>query len=220
MADERIPSNVGDVGRRVAHRRRELGLSVEDVALRAGMTPDYVTYLESQPAQLTQASAIRLAVALEISASVLLGGGIELPSGQGGAARGAHLEALSREECRQLLAPGGVGRFVFLDARGPVALPVNFRMFGDDVVFRTAAKSSVRSATHGGRVGFEVDHIDDAMREGWSVLVTGYAQELHDVEQRRQLEQLGIEPWAGNERPFYVRIEPVEASGRRIRAGR
>ena len=220
MADERVPSNVGDIGRRVARRRRELGLSVEDVAFRAGMTPDYVTYLESQPAQLTQAGAMRLAVALETSANALLGGGVELPSGQGGAAPGAHLEALSREECRQFLAPGGVGRFVFLEARGPVALPVNFRMFGDDVVFRTAALSSVRSATHGGRVGFEVDHIDDAMREGWSVLVSGYAQEVRDVEQRQQLEQLGVEPWAGNERPFYVRIEPVEVSGRRIRTGR
>ena len=132
---------------------------------------------------------------------------------------GAHLEALSPEECRQFLAPGGVGRLVFLEARGPVALPVNFRMLGDDVVFRTAALSSVRSATHAGRVGFEVDHIDDAMREGWSVLVTGYAHEVRDVEQLQRLERLGVEPWSGDERPFYVRIEPVEVSGRRIRTG-
>ena len=85
MADQRGPSNVGDVGRRVARRRRELGLSVEDLAARAGMSPAYVTYLESQPAQLTQASAMRLAVALETSVDVLLGGGVELPAGQGGA---------------------------------------------------------------------------------------------------------------------------------------
>ena len=82
--------------------------------------------------------------------------------------------------------PGGCRPLRVLEPRGPVALPVNFRMFGDDVVFRTAALSSVRSATHGGRVGFEVDHIDDAMREGWSVLVTGYALELRDVEQRQR----------------------------------
>ena len=55
------------------------------------------------------------------------------------------------------------------------------------------------------------------MREGWSVLVTGYAHEVHDVEQLQRLERLGVEPWSGDDRPFYVRIEPVEMSGRRIR---
>ena len=39
--------------------RRELGLSVEDVAARAGMRAQYVTYLESQPAQLSPADAMR-----------------------------------------------------------------------------------------------------------------------------------------------------------------
>ena len=219
MVDHSGPSNVGDAGRRVARRRRELGLSVEDLAARAGMSPAYVRYLESQPAQLTHPSAMRLAVALETTVDVLLGGGVELPAGQGGANPRAELEALSPEECRQFLAPGGVGRLVFLEARGPVALPVNFRMLGDDVVLRTAALSSVRSATQAGRVGFEVDHIDDAMREGWSVLVTGYAHEVREAEQLQQLEQLGVEPWSGDDRPFYVRIEPVEVSGRRIRSG-
>ena len=123
MADQAGPSNVGDVGRRVARRRLEMGLSVEDLAARAGMSPEYVTYLESQPAQLSPASAMRLAVALETSVDVLRGGGVELPAGQGGANPGAQLDALSPEECRGFLAPGGVGRLVFLEARGPVSWP-------------------------------------------------------------------------------------------------
>ena len=219
MADQAGPSNVGDVGRRVALRRRELGLSVEDLAARAGMSPEYVTYLESQPAQLSPASAMRLAVALETSVDVLRGGGVELPAGQGGANSWCAFGARSAPRSAASSLPGG---------RRPPRVPRGSRPgrsarelpdAGRRVVFRTAALSSVRSATHAGRVGFEVDHIDDAMREGWSVLVTGYAHEVHDVEQLQRLERLGVEPWSGNERPFYVRIEPVEVSGRRIRTG-
>ena len=90
---------------------------------------------------------------------------------------------------------------------------MNFRMLGDEVVFRTAALSSVRSATHAGRVGFEVITSTTPCARAGSVLVTGYAHEVHDVEQLQRLERLGVEPWSGDDRPFYVRIEPVEVSG-------
>jgi nitroimidazol reductase NimA-like FMN-containing flavoprotein (pyridoxamine 5'-phosphate oxidase superfamily) len=126
------------------------------------------------------------------------------------------LETLTPAECRALLARGGVGRVVFYDARGPVALPVNYQMSGDDIVFRTASTSSVRAAFYSERVSFEVDHIDDAMREGWSVLATGHPRQVH-ADELPELQQLGIEPWAGDERPVYMRIEPGTVSGRRIR---
>ena len=90
-------------------------------------------------------------------------------------------------------------------------------MRGDDIVFRTSAISSVRAASYGQRVSFEVDRIDDAMRQGWSVLVTGNAHEVRDADELRELQQLGIEPWAGDERPVDMRIEPRTMSGRRIR---
>jgi hypothetical protein len=181
------------------------------------MDPGFLEYVESQPAQLTYPTVVRLAVALETTAAALAGAGVDLPSGQGAARPGAQLEKLTPSECRGLIARGGVGRVVFYDARGPVALPVNYQMSGNDIVFRTAVLSSLRGASYAGRVSFEVDHIDDAMRQGWSVLVTGYAREVLDVDELRELEQLGVEPWAGEERPVYMRIEPIAVSGRRIR---
>ena len=212
------PPAPGDVGRRIKHRREELGLSIEEVARRAGMDPGYLEYVESQPARVTHPTLDRLAVALETATAILLGAGIDLPPGQAGPARsGAELETLTPAEGRALLAPGGVGRIVFYDARGPVALPVNYRMRGDDIVFRTSAISSVRAASYGQRVSFEVDRIDDAMRQGWSVLITGNAHEVRDADELRELQQLGIEPWAGDERPVYMRIKPRTMSGRRIR---
>jgi hypothetical protein len=58
----------------------------------------------------------------------------------------------------------------------------------------------------------------DAMAEGWSVLVMGYAHEVRDADELREVQELGVEPWAGEERPVYIRIEPSSVSGRRIRS--
>ena len=56
----------GDLGRRVAERRREVGLTREDVALRAGMNSGYLDYLEHSPdTALTAGALMRLAAALE-----------------------------------------------------------------------------------------------------------------------------------------------------------
>jgi nitroimidazol reductase NimA-like FMN-containing flavoprotein (pyridoxamine 5'-phosphate oxidase superfamily) len=55
------------------------------------------------------------------------------------------------------------------------------------------------------------------MSEGWSVLVTGRVRRV-SPDELHQLETFGIEPWAGGERTVYLRLEPREVTGRRIRA--
>jgi transcriptional regulator with XRE-family HTH domain len=207
----------GDLGRRVAQRRRDLGLSREELADRAGMTAPYVEYLEDRAAQVPFASTARLALALNTSVDELLGGAVELPPGQRGAGMEPTLETLTERECRRLLAAGGVGRLVFIADRRPVALPVNYRMLEGDVVFRTGEDTSLTAVSDAEPVSFEVDRVDEAMSEGWSVLVTGRLRRVSPDEFRR-LENLGIEPWAGGQRSVYLRIEGREVSGRRIRA--
>ncbi len=57
-------SEVGDLGRRVAERRRELGLTVDQVAARSGMSATYLRVVESNPApQLSRAALWKLAAA-------------------------------------------------------------------------------------------------------------------------------------------------------------
>jgi hypothetical protein len=65
-------------------------------------------------------------------------------------------------------------------------------------------------------VAFEVDHIDEAMSEGWSVLVRGHARLIEDPEQRLAMARLDIEPWAGGARLNLVSIDPFELTGRVI----
>jgi nitroimidazol reductase NimA-like FMN-containing flavoprotein (pyridoxamine 5'-phosphate oxidase superfamily)/plasmid maintenance system antidote protein VapI len=216
MDDQVEPPDPGDVGRRVARRRQELGLSRKQLAEAAGMSPGYVEYLEERPAEVTPNALLRLAQVLQVSVAFLLGEGVGLPPGRGGAGSHPVFETLSTEECDGLLSPGGVGRVVLVGERGPVAIPVNFSLLDGDVVFRTAAGSSA-AAADGQEVGFEVDRIDDAMREGWSVLVTGRARRLVDPEEMARARALGVEPWAGGDRDVYLRLTPDQVSGRRIR---
>jgi nitroimidazol reductase NimA-like FMN-containing flavoprotein (pyridoxamine 5'-phosphate oxidase superfamily) len=205
----------GDLGRRVAQRRRDLGLSREELAHRAGMAAPYVEYLEDHAAQVPLFSAARLALALNSSVDELMGGGVERPPGQRRPAAHPSLETLNERECRRHLSAGGVGRFVFTTRRGPVAVPVNYRMLEGDVVFRAAEGTSLTAVSDTEPVSFEVDRVDEAMSEGWSVLVTGRVRRV-SPDELRQIEKLAVEPWAGGQRSVYLRLETHEVTGRRI----
>lgn len=208
-----------DLGRRIAEQRARAGLSREQAAERAGMSVGYLAYLEtSTTPNPTQATLARLAAALDAQPDTLTGAGLNLPPGQGRAAQHCELEELTPDECRAYIAAGGVGRFLFDDrARGPVAVPVNYLMDGGDVVFRTGSAEVVDEGTYHQKVSFDVDHLDDALSEGWSVLLSGAASVVTDAGELTNVRALGIEPWAGGDRDTYVRLVPNQITGRRIR---
>jgi transcriptional regulator with XRE-family HTH domain len=208
---------VGDLARRIVQRRNELGLTCEQLAVRAGMDAGYLHYFEqSSDAVLTSGALFRLAAALETTTAALAGRDVGRPPGPGRAGPHPVLESLTREECEARLRAGGVGRVVFTAERGPVALPMNFRLVGGRVVFRTdvGAANTVSAAS---TVGFEVDRIDEAMSEGWSVLVSGRAHRVEDTYELKRISSAGVEPWAGGELEDYVAIDIDELSGRILR---
>lgn len=211
-------SRVGDLGRRVAERRRDLGLTPEEVASRAGMNPVYVRGVESSPsAQLPLTALMRLAAALDTSVDYISGGGMEVPPGQSSPMARPKLELLSADESKAMVASGGVGRFVFWDDRGPVALPVNYQMLDGDIVFRTESKAACLAHLEDEAVSFEVDHLDEALTEGWSVLLTGTSRVIANPAELEQARSLDIGPWAGGDRDTFVRLIPQIVTGRRIR---
>jgi len=60
--------------------------------------------------------------------------------------------------------------------------------------------------------------LDEALSQGWSVLVTGRAVRVASEADVRYLEQhTSVRPWAGGARDVYVRIIPRKITGRRIR---
>lgn len=210
----------GDIGRRVALRRQELGLSREEVAERAGVAPTYLRYVEEQPfASPGPAFLLRVAEALGTSVQRLRGGEAGLPPGLGEAADSPRLTELDGGACRELLSDHGIGRLAVTTDEGPAVVPVNYAVVDGAVVFRTAPGATPALAV-GRRVAFEVDRFDEALSEGWSVLVVGTASSVTDPEDLRGMpDPARTAPWAGGERLLWVRIAPERVTGRRIRVG-
>jgi nitroimidazol reductase NimA-like FMN-containing flavoprotein (pyridoxamine 5'-phosphate oxidase superfamily) len=137
-------------------------------------------------------------------------------AGPGTAARQRTLRKLSPDECFDLLEPGGVGRVGFSSADGIVMLPVNFAMAAKAIIFRTAP-DTLLALYADTQVSFEADHLDEALHEGWSVLVQGRAHTVTDERQVKQLQdRTHIQPWADGARDVYVRITPSRITGRCI----
>lgn len=127
----------------------------------------------------------------------------------------AILEQLTEQQSLTHLGAGGVGRVVFVAPRGPVALPVNYRYVTGKIVLRTTvsvSKALIAQET----VGFEVDRVDEAMSEGWSVVISGVAHCVEDPKEIIQLSSLDLEPWAGGNRNVLVAVSLQEVTGRRI----
>ncbi|MFF5437853.1 helix-turn-helix domain-containing protein [Streptomyces achromogenes] len=219
MAEQRPPGRLpqGDLGRRIEQRRRELGLTVEDLAFRAAMAPAYIEHLEKHSTAAPEAGTLlRLAGALRTSAAELGGGHVDLPSGLGQAARAPRFSELGEEDCRRLLSTHGVGRIAVSTDGAPVVVPVNYSVVDDAIVFRTQA-GTVSLQGLDREVAFEVDRVDDALSQGWSVVVHGTAEQVTDPDAVRRLaERAYSAPWAGGERDVWVRIGMSALTGRRI----
>ena len=212
------PPDPGDLSKRITQRRSELRLSQAQVAERAGMTLRYVEYLERYPGRPNVIALRRLAAALQTTPAALLGAGAEIPPGQVRPVGHRVIARLASSECRRLIAPGGIGRIAFGTVSGPVVVPVNFAYFDDTVVIRTA-EGTVVDGHADGPVALEVDRIDEALCQGWSVLVRGQAHRVaHPAELRRLQEEAAVWPWAGGDREVYLRIIPDTITGRRVEA--
>jgi len=129
----------------------------------------------------------------------------------------AGLAVLPHEECLRRLRQAQVGRIAFIDQGEPVILPVNNRVDGDAVVFRTAPGAKLFAADTELPVAFEVDNFDADRRAGWSVVVRGTATIVDDEAEIARLTLLGVEPWANlTERKNWVRIRAYSVTGREV----
>jgi nitroimidazol reductase NimA-like FMN-containing flavoprotein (pyridoxamine 5'-phosphate oxidase superfamily) len=136
--------------------------------------------------------------------------------GSSGTDRGG-LEVLDLVECRRLLEREQIGRIAFISGGEPLILPINYRMHRGNVVFRTTTGEKLDAARNAASVGFEIDGWNLESQTGWSVIVSGTAQDVEDPEAIGEMKTLGLRPWADAvARNNWVRIIPNEISGRRI----
>jgi nitroimidazol reductase NimA-like FMN-containing flavoprotein (pyridoxamine 5'-phosphate oxidase superfamily) len=133
------------------------------------------------------------------------------------------LEELDEAACLRLISPGGIGRLAYTGRYGLTVFPVNYKLHEGTIVFRTARDSPTGEDLQTGiahaeyQVAFEVDDIDPAAREGWSVLIHGPAHHLTSAAEQASILDSGVEPWPGGAREHAIRITPTRITGRRIR---
>ena len=131
------------------------------------------------------------------------------------------IEELDEDTCLQLISGGGIGRIAYASRFGLVVLPVNYALRDGAVVFRTTEHGpldeDLRTGIEGAeyKVAFEIDDIDLAKRQGWSVLIQGPAHHVAGAE-RDAAVQAGVQALAPGERELFVRIVPSRITGRRI----
>jgi nitroimidazol reductase NimA-like FMN-containing flavoprotein (pyridoxamine 5'-phosphate oxidase superfamily) len=132
--------------------------------------------------------------------------------------RGGRAEELETAECRRLLVSGNVGRLGYRTHEEQRIVPVNYVIADDHLVFRTLPDHDIARSVPGQPVAFEVDDVDRFLQAGWSVLVSGVAEELPRASLRAMDADETPEPWAEGVRSLYIRIPLTRITGRRVHA--
>jgi len=127
------------------------------------------------------------------------------------------LEEIPEEECLALLAGKCVGRLVVVQEESPIAFPVNYVLDGRTVAVRTDPGTKLDWGALG-RVAFEVDHIDEIERQGWSVIVQGVGRDITEGIDTwsERLRSRELVPWVGSGREHWIAIASPRITGRRI----
>ena len=124
-------------------------------------------------------------------------------------ATGRAVKWIDRDECLRLLAAENIGRLAVVVGRAPMILPVNYVLDGEQIVFRSDPGTKVDYGLRG-RVAFEIDSFDRDTHTGWSVVVSGRLEEPppFDTAAQHEIRMLPVEPWAGGEKPHWLRLVP------------
>jgi nitroimidazol reductase NimA-like FMN-containing flavoprotein (pyridoxamine 5'-phosphate oxidase superfamily) len=134
----------------------------------------------------------------------------------------AIVETLDEAECLRLVSAEVIGRLAFVGSYDLTVQPVNYRLVGGAILFRTAQDSLTGEDLRTGiehaeyKVAFEVDRFDEQAREGWSVLIQGPAHHLDSPAELEAALAAGVEPWPGGEKGHFIKITPARVTGRRV----
>ncbi len=131
------------------------------------------------------------------------------------------IEELSVEECWELLAEDGVGRLATAtvdSVTGVVApdiFPINFHVFEERILFRTAPGSKLIDLTAQPAVAFQTDGRHG--RHHWSVVARGIARRMMFDSDIQESGVLALHSTLPTEKWNYVRIDVETITGIRFR---
>ncbi len=127
-------------------------------------------------------------------------------------------EPMTAQECWEQVGNSGAGRVGFDAGKGPRIHPVNYTSDGSEVYVLTSETSELARFTRlfaeGSLLTFEVDQLDPAQGDCWSVLVSGHA--IDAEEHGPDDPALRPSPEPAGERTWWVRLVPTQVTGRRL----
>ncbi|NND73729.1 MAG: pyridoxamine 5'-phosphate oxidase family protein [Ilumatobacter sp.] len=125
-------------------------------------------------------------------------------------------EILDEQACWERLRRTSVGRLAVDNGGQPEIFPINYVVDDQTVVFRTKPGTKLAAAVLLQRVAFEIDGYEPTRGQAWSVVIKGRARSIERMRERYDAEDLPLFPWAVFPKPEFVRIVPVEVTGRRF----
>jgi hypothetical protein len=116
-----------------------------------------------------------------------------------------------------LLARSRIGRIAYVSAGTARIAPVNIMVCDGELVFQVGTGGLLGAIVEAQLLSLEVGEVDGEECSGWSVVVTGHAQEMP-----RRPDRLPPSPcsWLRSDAARLIRLTPLEISGRRLTATR
>lgn len=122
---------------------------------------------------------------------------------------------LTAYDCWGLLEHDEVARVAWTGPDGVAIVPVSYLVADGALWFRTQPYTALARQCVGGRVAVEVDHLERSNRTAWSVVVIGTAEPVPVDEVPEPV--ASMEVWVPGPRSFFIRVTPIEVTGRRVR---
>lgn len=130
---------------------------------------------------------------------------------------GSPVSSMSEDDCWAQLSSNALGRLATSVDGFPDIFPVNYVVQRRTIVIRTAEGAKLAGVAINQQVAFEADEHDVA--QGWSVVVRGHARVLSSSDELAAAERAQVLPWTATPKQRFIRIIPVEITGRRFQFG-
>jgi Pyridoxamine 5'-phosphate oxidase len=134
------------------------------------------------------------------------------------------VERMDDAESMELLRTERIGHLAYDSRYGPLALPLEYEVFKDSIVFLTYGpffteedlRTGIARAEY--HVHVEVDQLDPEAHEGWMVIVAGAAHHVDDDDELAEVAGVDLKPWVEGESGHMIRVYPLHVEGQRVRA--
>lgn len=122
---------------------------------------------------------------------------------------------LDREACLERLAQRSVASLAITDGALPMVLPALYMLHGEDILITAAETGVLGRRLPNSVISLCVYDLDDRLSTGWSVTVTGQAEQLTTLDALERTADL--RRWGSSETgQLVVRIGTERISGRQI----